>query len=585
MNYPNIQEKKSRHINRVQLLKIALVIFGVILISRLFYVQIIRHDHYQSQALAEHIKKFEISASRGTIYFQDGSETVPVVLNEKRYTIYADPKYISNTEETADKLIGLIGGDKEDLKAKLETTNSRYVILAKKMTKEQAERIDALGLKGIGEKEVSIRTYPQGSLAAHLLGFVNDDGQGQYGVEEYLNDQLAGKSGLEKAVTDIRGVPLAVNNDNILLQPEPGEDLALTIDIGMQKMVEDIIKSGVDRIGSIRGSVVIMEANTGAIKAMANYPVYEPANYSQITDQSIFINTAVSMPWEPGSVMKPLVVSAALSEGAATPETSYYDPGYVKIADRTITNSTPWAPQTTSVRDVINNSLNTGAVFVEKTLGGGQINDQARQIWYDYLVNHYNFNQKTGVEQAGEAAGFVNGPFEGYGLEVRYANMAFGQGVTVTPIQLVGAYAAIVNGGTYYRPTLISARSDDGSVANQTPEVLKENVISDTASSQIRDMLKTSLEINNKPAIRAGYALGAKSGTAQVADDNGNYKEDAYNGAYIGYIGGADGPKYIMLVRVDEPKTGGFASTQAYIIWDEISNKLIDSFAIRPISN
>lgn len=585
MNCSATREKKTKNINRIQILKIFLVIFGVILVSRLFYIQIVRHDYYQAQALAEHIKKFEISATRGIIYFQDGDGTVPVVLNEKRYTIYADPRYITDAENTAAKLIDLIGGDQGDLKTKLETKDSRYVILGKKMTEEQADRIDALELKGIGRKEVSIRTYPQGNLAAHLLGFVNDDGQGQYGIEEYLNDQLAGESGLEKAVTDVRGVPLAVNNDNILLQPEPGEDLTLTIDIGMQKMVGDILKAGIERTNSVRGSAIIMEVNNGAVKAMANFPVYEPGNYTQITDQSIFKNTAISMPWEPGSVMKPLVVSAALTEGAATPETSYYDPGYVKIADRTITNSTPWAPQVTTVRDIINNSLNTGAVFVEKTLGGGSINDQARQIWYDYLVNHYNFNNKTGIEQAGEATGFVNGPFEGYGLEVRYANMAFGQGVTVTPIQLASAYASIINGGTYYRPTLVSDRDDDGNVIVPDPKVLKENVVSATASSQIVDMLKTSLEINNKPAVRAGYVLGAKSGTAQVADGSGNYREDAYNGAYIGYIGGADGPKYIMLVRLDEPKTSGFASTQAYIVWDEISNKLIDSFAIRPISN
>jgi len=574
-----------KFLNRVQILKVFLVLFGAILIGRLFYVQIVRHDYYQSKALAEHIKKFEITSVRGTIYLQDGDETVPVVLNERRYTIYADPKYISDPKDTADKLIGLIGGSRESLKKKLETTDSRYIILAKKMTKDQANRIDALQLKGIGKKEVNIRTYPQGNLASQLLGFVNDDGDGQYGIEGYYNDKLAGKSGLQKAVTDVRGVPLAVNNDNILLQPEPGDDLTLTIDIGMQKMVEDILKTGVERTRSVRGSAIIMEANTGAIKAMANFPTYDPSSFDKVSDQSIFQNAAVSMPWEPGSVMKPLLVSAAFNEGTATPETSYYEPGYVEIDDRTITNSTPWAPQTTTVKDVLYNSLNTGAVFVEKTLGGGEINDQARQTWYDYLVNHYRFSKKTGVEQSGEATGYVGGPFDGYGLNVRYANMAFGQGVMITPIQLVAAYAAIINGGTYYQPTLAAAQDANGRVKGTEPKVVAQNIISAAASSLIKDILKTTLEINNKQAIRSGYVLGGKSGTAQVADANGNYKTDVYDGAYIGYIGGADGPKYIMLVRLDEPKTPGFASAEAYKVWDEISNKLINNFAIKPVSN
>lgn len=584
MNRSHKKEAGIGKVNRVAVLRYFLLFIGIILIGRLFYIQIIKHEHYQAKALAEHIKKFEIIAPRGLIKMQDGNNMVPVVLNEQRYIIFADPKFITDPNATANKLIGLIGGDKEELIKKLSIKDSRYVVIAKKLTKDQASRVDGLELKGIGKKEFSTRTYPQANLASQLLGFVNDDNVGQYGVEGYLNDKLKGKSGLEKAITDVRGVPLAVNNDNVLKQAVPGEDINLTIDIGMQKTVEDALKNGIDRTKSVRGSAVIIEANTGAIKAMANYPTYDPSQYDKIKDQSVFINATVSMPWEPGSVMKPLLFGAAFTENTANPETTYYDPGFVQVDDIRITNSLNWGAQNMTLHDVINKSLNTGAVFVLKTLGGGDINEKARTTWHNYLSNNYMFGKKTGIEQSGEVQGYLSGPNEGYGLSVRYANMAFGQGMTLTPLQLAAAYSALLNGGTYYKPTLLNHADNDGNIINFKPTIIQKGVVSTTASSQIRDLLQKSLEINNRAAVRAGYVLGAKSGTAQIADSMGNYRTDAYNGAYVGFLGG-DSPEYIIMVRLDEPKTPGFASTEAAKTWAEISNKLIDNYAVKPKSN
>lgn len=584
MNYRTQQQKQpinsKNRVDRTLILKMFLIMFGAIFIARLFYVQIIRHDYYRAQALAEHVKKFEIPAARGTIRLSDKNGAVPIVLNEARFDIYADPKYIVDPSATAIKLVGLIGGDKDSLAKKLKITNSRYVILAKKLTKDQADRIDELQLRGIGKKENSYRTYPQGELASQLLGFVNDEGKGQYGVEEYLNEELSGKPGLEKAVTDVRGVPLAVNSDNILKQAESGKDTTLTIDIGMQRIAEEALKNGIDRTKSVRGTVVILEANTGAVKAMANYPTYDPSQYGDVKDISVFTNNAVSGGWEPGSVMKPLLLAATFTEGTASPDSTYFDKGSVTIDDRTITNSINWGAQNMTFRDIINKSLNTGAVHALTTLGGGEVNEKARLLWHDYLTNKYQFGSKTGVEQSGESSGIVGSPSEGDGLNVRYANMAFGQGMTVTPIQLAAAYASILNDGTYYKPSLLMKTTSDGKEPIFTPQVIRRQVVSKTASAEIRDMLQKSLEINNRSAMRDGYRLGAKSGTAQVADSNGNYRSDAYNGAYAGFIGG-DMPQYIMVVRLDEPKTPGFASTEASKTWAEISNKIIDNFALK----
>lgn len=582
MNYTKPRQQNIKQsFNRVNVLRVFVIIIGAILISRLFYVQIIRHEHYQAQALAEHIKKFEISAPRGIISLSDGNSSVPIVLNEQRYTIYADPYYVTDAQATAAKLVPVIGGAVDDTAKKLANKSSRYVILAKKMTKDQADRVEALDLKGVGKKEISVRTYPQGTLAAQLLGFVNDDGKGQYGIEEYLNDTLAGQTGLERAVTDVNGIPLAVNNDNILKPAVAGSDITLTVDMGMQRIAEETLKNGIDRTKAVRGSILIMDAKTGAVKAMANYPTYDPGQYDKVSDISVFTNNIVTGAWEPGSVMKPLLLGATFTEGTATPDTTYYDPGFVKIDDSTVTNSINWGAQTMSFHDLINKSLNTGAVYALKTLGGGEINEKARQTWYNYLTTHYMFGKTTGIEQSGEAAGVVSGPNEGYGLEIRYANMAFGQGMTVTPLQLAAAYAALVNGGTYYKPTLIATKQVNGKVEQVKSEVIKGDVVSGQASAQIKEMLQSSVKTNNPTAVRNGFMIGAKSGTAQEANSEGSYKTDAYNGAYSGFIEGAD-TQYVMLVRLDEPKTTGFASAEAAKTWAETSNKIIDNFAIKP---
>ncbi|MCA9350876.1 penicillin-binding protein 2, partial [Candidatus Saccharibacteria bacterium] len=505
---------------------------------------------------------------------------VPIVLNEDRYEIYADPRFVENKAEVAKKVSELTGLDKVDIEKKLNNEQSRYVILAKKVTADQKDKILSLKDEGVGAKEISIRNYPQGEFASQLLGFVNDDQQGQYGIEQSLNDVLAGKSGQLKAITDIRGVPLAVNNDNIQRQPQNGQNVNLTIDIGMQKITEDALAGAITRTRVAKASAVLIDADNGQVKAMANLPSFNPTDYQKVTDASLFSNLVVSGAWEPGSVMKPLILGAALNEGTLNPGSTYYDSMSVQVDDRTINNSYPWGARTYSVQDIITKSLNTGAVHILKSLGGGDISDKARQTYYKYLTDRYRFNEPTGVEQTGESAGKVIGPDEGYGLRVRYANMSFGQGLTVTPIQLASAYASLINGGKYYQPTLVE------SVENEVkkPTLLNSSVVSTTTSGEVKNILKTALETNNKAAVRPGYALGAKTGTAEIADGSGNYKTDAYNGVYVGFISGQN-KTYVLLVRLDEPKSARFASSEAATTWTEISNKLLDTYSIKPNAN
>lgn len=566
--------------SRSNWLRIGLIVAGFLLIGRLFYVQIIKHDYYQAQALAEHVKRYEIPAKRGIIYAMDSDRQVPIVLNEERYEIYADPKFIEKPDEVASKLAISMGLDRVEILNKLSDKKSRYVIIAKKVPKEQVEKLKKEDIKGIGFKQFDVRTYPQGQFASQVLGFINDDLVGQYGVEGALNKQLSGKQGQLKAVTDINGIPLAVNNENIQQKPENGQDIKLTLDIGMQKIAEDALADAIKRTNAEKATAVLLDANSGEVKAMANLPSYNPWEYQKVTDGSIFNNIAVTGAWEPGSVIKPFVMSTAFNEGTLNTGSSFFDTMSVKVDDRTINNSYPWGAKTMSMQDIITKSLNTGAVFILKSLGGGDITENGRTTYYKYLTEHFRFNQVTGIEQTGESAGRIIGPNEGYGLNIRYANMAFGQGMTVTPLQLASAYGALINGGNYYKPTLIHAYGDE----QTKPKLVSSGVIKPEVSSQVRNILKTALEANNKAAVRSGYDLGAKTGTAEIAGENGTYKKDIYDGVYVGFISGQN-KTYILLVRLDEPKSARFASSEAATTWTDISNKLLDTYSIKPNGN
>ena len=574
----NINKSKF---DRTLLLRGGLFLAGAILLVQLFIVQIVHHDYYSAAALAEHVKKFEVSAERGKIYMNDGYATVPVVLNEKKYLVYADPKYIQSSDQTANQLQKLIGGDLKQLEELLKK-DTRYVVLAKKVDRSVADRIKEQKIKGVGLKEISVRTYPQGKMASQVLGFVNDDGQGQYGFEEYYNQQLSGKNGLQQKITDINGVPLAINNNQEQQDPIAGNDVTLSLDLRMQKIVEERLQENVTRTSSKSGSAVLIDANTGKITAMANVPTYDPSQYATQQDISIFLNTATNGAWEPGSVMKPLMMSAAFNEQKLNPSSTYFDKGSVQIADRTIKNSMEWGARTMSMNDIITKSLNTGAVYMMQSLGGGQIDEQARTIWYQYLTERYGFGKSTNIELAGEQGGSVIGPKDPDGVAVRYANMSFGQGLTVTPLQLAAAYSALINGGTYYQPSILSSVKTANGEQAVPPKVVTSNVVSPQVSQDIRAVLQLGASQNNKPALRDGYAIGAKSGTAEVVGDDGAYKTDAYNGAYIGFIAGKD-KAYVLIVRLDEPKTSGFASAQAAIAWAAISNEVLNIVPIAPM--
>ncbi len=555
-----------------------LLLVFTLFVVRLFYLQIIQHDRYSLAAHQGQYKEYEIPADRGIIEAHDGSNVVPIVLNEEVYTLFADPKYIKDPKSTADAVARIIGGNATDYENQMRT-DTRYAVLAKKLPAAKHEELDKLQIKGLGTRATPQRTYPQGGLAAQILGFVDDEGAGKYGIEQYLDEALKGKTGELKAITDASGVPLVGAGDNVRRDPEPGKRTLLTIDLSMQRRVEDTLKTHLEQVHSSSGSVIVIDPATGAIKAMANFPTYSPADFAKVENPAVFSNAAVSSPMEVGSVMKTLTVAAGLNEGVVNANTTYADPGFYKIGDATVRNvEEDGGAATRSISDILRYSLNTGATYILKQLGGGEINEQGRVKWHDYMTNHYKFGSKTGIEQGYEAEGFVPSPTDGFGLDIQYANTAFGQGVNITPLQFAAAFSATINGGTYYKPHLVEP--DDP----LKKEIVTANVIKPEISEVLRGMHENSVQNNYRFLKRPGYRVGGKTGTAQVPKPGGGYYDDRFNGTFVGYVGG-NTPQYVIFVRVDEPKIGGYAGTSAAApLFAKTMDMLIQNYAVNQVS-
>lgn len=566
-----------------------LAIFGV----RLFYVQIIRYGHYKEAALTKQLKQYEIPATRGTINAYEGDQIVPIVLNQKLYTLYADPvdvkTYNKNPDKTANQVAAIIGGSASDYKEALTRQHTRYAVLAKKLTQDQYDKIAALKAGGLYMEESDYRTYPQGSMAAQTLGFVNDTGKGEYGIEQALNKQLQGKPGQLKAITDVNGVPLAASKGNTLIEPTPGDNVTLTLDISMQKQLEDILARDVQIDNAKAGNAVIMDIHTGAIKAIGNYPSYDPANYDKVDDPSVFNNGAVSNAIEIGSIMKLLTTSAAFDQGVIQPDSSYDDPGFWKVDGWDITNvDSKYVSAHRTITDILNLSLNTGATWELMQMGGGQINQKARTVWYDYMKNHYLFGQPTGIAQGYEAPGYVPKPADnGAGINLTYANTTFGQAMTATPVQMAAALSSVLNGGTYYKPYLVSQTvKADGSKTTTQPKVLKQDVVSPKVGDELLPIMEYMIAHHtfSRKFDQDKYIVGGKTGTAQIALPTGGYDPDYFNGTYAGVVGG-DKPQYVIVVFVTKPQVKGYAGAgAAQPVFGDLAHMLIDNSFVMPKS-
>lgn len=559
-----------------------LLVMMALFVGRLFYLQIIKHDDYVAQAMAEQVKPLTIPAKRGLIYAMDGDKPFQLVMNQTVYTLFADPATVTQPEKVLETVRRVAGGNLrpniDKLIAKKET---RYQILGTKLTRQQAELIKKEELKGVGFQETSQRVYPEGGLAAQTLGFVNAEGKGQYGIEEALDDRMVGQDGLLKSVTDISGVPLTIGNQNINKPAKNGDNIVLTIDRNVQARAEKALAEGMKSIGADNGSVIVMNPQTGQVKAMANLPSYRPAEFTTVTDAAAFNNAAVAVPYEAGSVIKTLTVATGLDKGVIRPDSTYVNTDKIKVGDREIGNATKGQTGTITMQKALDYSLNTGMVTIAQRLGDGTINQQARNTMYEYFTERFGFAKPTGIELLGEASGNITKP-DVPGAAVQYATMAFGQGMNVTMTQVISAFCSAINGGTYYRPTVVAGTlgSDKVTFTKSQPEVLRRNVISPETSTTIRSMVHEARSKFYAGKDRPGYEIGGKTGTSQTII-NGRYVDEQTIGSYLGYGGDTD-PRYVIMVQVSGKGKNLEGGKHAMPIFTDISNWMIDYLKLQP---
>jgi cell division protein FtsI/penicillin-binding protein 2 len=569
---------------RPRILAIVTLVIMAVFVVRLFYLQVIRHDYYVGEANKEQLKQLIIPAARGEIYAMDGDKPVKVVLNEAVYTVFADPKVVNKPDEIISLVRRVAGGNaRTNLDTLLAQKESRYQILATKVTRTQAELMKASKLRGLGFQQETQRVYPEGQLAAQTLGFVDAEGKGRYGIESQLSNRLTGVNGLLQSVTDVSNVPLTIGDNNINKPAKNGDNLVMTIDRNVQAYAEKALAKGLQASKATNGSVMVMDPQTGKVLAMANLPTYKPAEYNKVTDVAAFNNDTVSAPYEPGSDIKTFTMTTGLDKGVIRPDSTYNNTDSIKVEDRTISNATKGQTGNITMQKALNYSLNTGMVTIAQRLGdGNSITRPARDTMYQYFHDKFRMGELTGIEVANEAAGTIIPPTDVDGGAVRYSNMAFGQGMDVTMVQVCAAFSTIINGGTYYKPTVIAGKmSDDGSSFTADPKKASvPNVISQNSSDTVKEMIHEARTAFYAGKDRPGYYVGGKTGTSQTIE-NGKYVDDQTIGTYLGF-GGDSTPRYVIMVQVSGKHMNLAGGTDALPVFTDISNWMIDYMKLQP---
>lgn len=568
--------------SRTRILAIIVIVLMVIFVGRLFYLQIIKHDEYVASAMKEQVKRLTIPAKRGLIYAMDGPTPIRLVMNETVYTLFADPQVVVDEQKVENTVLRVAGGNaRPDIDKLLGKKETRYQILATKLNRKQAELIKEEKLAGIGFQEVSQRVYPEGELAAQTLGFVNAEGKGQYGVEDKLNARLTGKDGLLQSVTDVSNVPLTIGNSNINQPAKNGDNIVLTIDRNIQSYAERALAEGLKRTKAQKGSVMVIDPNNGHVMAMANLPTFKPAEFTKVMDGEAFNNATVTTPYEAGSVIKTLTVATGLDRGVIEPDSTYVNTDKIQVEDRTISNATKGQTGTITIQKALNYSLNTGMVTVAQRLGDGKsITEQARDTMYQYYHDRFGLGELTGIQVTGEAEGDVVPPSDGEGNAVRYSNMSFGQGMNVTMVQVSAAFCSLINGGTYYKPTLLAGTMDGTAFKQAQDPASRPGVINADTSAKVRNMIHTARQTFYAGTDRQGYEVGGKTGTSQTLV-NGQYTDDQTIGTYLGY-GGDDRPRYVIMVQVSGKNMNLEGGKHAMPIFNDISNWMIDYLKLQP---
>ena len=523
--------------------------------GRAAWIGTVQAGSLSDRAATQQVEDIDVSARRGTITDRHGTE---LAVSEDAVTVFANPYLIEDPVRVAARVAPLLGDSEEELAKTLSERESGFIYLRRKLDPDRGAKIEALGIEGIDTVAEPKRTYPQSSLAGQLIGTVGTDNYGLSGLEQQFEDDLHGSDGRRRLVKDAKGETISIVETD---RAEPGEDLELTIDAALQERVEAVI-DGVGTSFSPQGATaVVMDPRNGELLALANWPPADPNDFGSASEAAL-MNRAVAGSFEPGSTFKAFTVAGALEEKLLTPDTVLDLPPQIQVADRTIGESHERGPVSLSTADILAQSSNVGSVTIGLDLGPKR---------FDRWVRRFGFGEPTGVGLPGEAGGIVPRPEDYSGSSL--GNLPIGQGLAVTPLQMVAGYSAIANNGVLHPPHVIAGEEDDA-----------RRVLSARTANEVARMLEGVLAAGGTApeASVPGYVLAGKTGTAEKPDpETGGYSQTKFFSSFIGFAPAKD-PRLVVAVMVDEPQGLYYGGEVAAPAFEQIMDFALPYMKIAP---
>jgi len=523
---------------------------------KLFYLQTFKTVSQN----VDYVQTHKIQPERGRI-FDRGH--FPLAVNQIKYRLFVEPKKIKDQKRLIKETARLLAINEASIAAKIDT-NKNWILVQLGIDQETKVSLEKLDLDGIGFEEESYRYYPEASLAAHLLGFLgrnsNGDKIGYFGLEGYYDKELSGLPGLMQSERDLLGRPIFLGTQE-KIDAENGRDLILTIDKSVQSVIKRRLKSALETYRAKEGCIIVVDPNTLEILGLSCLPDFDPDRY-YLFNESFFKNPAISDLYEPGSTFKPLIVAAALEEKAIKPDEIFQEKGPVTVGEYTIRTWNDQYEGAITTTRILEKSSNVGMVMIGEKLNNNRI--------YRYLQK-YGFGNLTDIDLQGEVSGYLKPKSQWYPID--FATVTFGQGIAVTPIQMIRAFAAVINGGKIMRPHLVeklATESDEQIVPiKKTSEAIGLKT-SETVKKMLIDTVEHGEAVWAKPK---GYIIGGKTGTAQVAI-KGHYDPTKTIASFIGFAP-ADKPRFLALVILREPQTSQWGSETAAPLFFEVAKDLI----------
>lgn len=561
---------------RIKIAFIFIFVFGAVIVTRLFFVQMVHGDHYKELASRQYVAPPAGYFDRGTIFFKkkDG-QLISAATIKKGFILAINPKILNDAESAFIKISAIVQIDQDAFFKSAAKKSDIYEEVGRRLSSGEADKIKQLKLKGVDIFSEGWRFYPAGSLASRVLGFVGFNGdklEGRYGVEKYYEDILGREEDDSGSSNSFAEIIMDIKKK--VSDSSPKGDIVLTIEPEVQSFFEESLKGVLDKYDAEMAGGIIMEPRTGKILAMASVPNFDPNTYGETKSLSIFMNPGVQNVYEMGSIMKPLTLAAALDQGKITPKTTYDDKGFVIFNNKRIENYDGKARGVVDMQEVLNKSLNTGAVFAMQQLG--------KEKFLEYIKN-YGFGEKTGIDLPDEVQGLISNLNSMRDIE--FATASFGQGIAVSPIEMASALSALANGGTLMRPYVVERiKSEEGLDKNIEPAE-RRRVLKKETSETISRMLVNVVD----KALMDGvykmehYTIAAKTGTAQSIKSGGDkgYNEEEYIHTFFGYAPGFDA-RFLTLLYLVKPHGVKYASHSLSEPFMNITKFLLNYYQVPP---